>query len=121
MRLFLREEESNVWIVVEGQRVPTHKAMLSFRSLVFAEMFYKNCDSIEDKDVVIEDTTFDAFITLLIYYHIEVLVLKDKTDIKLIDEVYRLALRFEAFRLLKDLMKHLKTIPFHSTFQLISK
>ena len=58
---FMNEEKSDVLFVVEGQRIPALKAILSVKSIVFRAMFSGDFKESKDKEVVIEDTTYEAF------------------------------------------------------------
>ena len=61
MDYFLNESVSDVVFIVEGQRVPALKVVLSLKSEVFRDMFSHNFRGFKDTDVVIEDTNYEAF------------------------------------------------------------
>ena len=110
MDYFMNESESDVVFVIEGQRLPAEKRFLSIRNKVFRAMFSDNFKESKDKEVVVENTTFEAFKTLLQFIYTDQLVLKDKNDFKLIDEVYKLSDRYESIKLFDNLVEHMKTI-----------
>ena len=110
MDFFMNESKSDVVFVVEGQQLPALKLILSLKSEVFRAMFSDNFKESEDKEVVIKDTTFDAFKTMIEFLYCDRLVLKDKTDLLLIEEVSKLCDEYQALRLKKRIGDHLKTI-----------
>ena len=122
MDYFMNESISDVVFVIDGQRLPANKLYLTFKSKVFRAMFSDNFKESKDKEVVIEDTTFEAFKTMIQFLYSDELVFKDGNDFKLIDEVYHLSDRYEAFKLFDKLAKHMKTIPFSfENIELISR
>ena len=104
---FMNEDESDVVFVVEGQRLPAIKLILRMRNKVFRAMFSDNFKESKDKTVVIEETSFEAFQTLILFLYSDQLVLKDDKDLKLIKEVCELSDRYESPRLLEKVVQHL--------------
>ena len=96
---FMNEEKSDVVFVVEGQPIPAIKSFLSIRNKVFRAMFSEEFKESKDKEIVIEDTTYEAFNTFIRFLYCDDLVLKDDNDFELIRELYRLCDRYDVFRL----------------------
>ena len=65
LHYFMNESLSDVVFIVEGQRVPALKQFSSVKSNVFRAMFCGNFRESEEQEVVIKDTTFDAFKTMI--------------------------------------------------------
>ena len=96
---FMNVERSDVRFIVEGQSIPALKAFLSVKSRVFHAMFSGDFRESKDKEIVIEDTTYEAFKTFIQFLYCDHLVLKDVNDFKLIRELYRLSDRYDVSRL----------------------
>ena len=99
MDFFMNKEKSDVVFVVEGKRIPALKAFLSVKSRVFCAMFLGEFKESKDKEVVIEDTTYEAFKAFLQFLYCDDLGLKDYNDFELIGELYRLSDRYDVSRL----------------------
>ena len=99
----MNEEKSDFMFVVEGQPIPAVKAFLSVKSRVFSAMFSKNFKESKDKEKVIEDTTYEAFKTLIRFLYCDDLVLKDDNDFELIVELYRLSKYYDVYKLFVSL------------------
>ena len=110
MYYFMNEEESDVVFMVEGQRVPAIKIILCIKNRVFRAMFSGTSKESKDKTVVIEETSFDAFQTMILFLYTERLVFKDENDLKLIEEVCELSDKYEANRLMRETTKRLTKI-----------
>ena len=125
MDLFMNEDKSDVVFVVEGQRIPAMKSILSTKSKVFRAMFGGDFKESADKEVVIEDTTFDAFKSFIQFLYCDRLVFKDDNDFQLIEEVCQLSDRYDVNRILEKVDDLLLTIPLNwsdsVTFNWISK
>ena len=87
----INEEKSDVVFFVEGQPIPAFKVVLSLKNRVFKDMFSGDINQSEARVIVIEDSTYEAFKTLIRFLYFDVLVLKDDTDIELIKELYKLS------------------------------
>ena len=111
MDYFMNEDKSDVVFVVEGQRLPALKQFLSVRNKVFRAMFSDNFQESKDKTVVIEETSFEAFKTLILFLYSDRLVLEDDKDLKLIKEVCELSDRYDSPRLLEKVGQHLVEMP----------
>ena len=96
MHYFMNEDKSDVVFVIEGQRLPALKLLLSIRNNVFRAMFSENFKESKDKTVVIEETSFEAFKTLILFLYSDRLVFKDDNDFNLIKEVCELSDRYES-------------------------
>ena len=90
---------SDVRFIVEGQPIPAVKTYLSIKSKVFRVIFSGKFKESNDKEIAIEDTTYEAFKTFIQFLYCEELVLKDDNDFKLIGELYRLCDRYDVSRL----------------------
>ena len=95
---FMNEDKSDVMFVVEGQRIPALKTLLSVKSRVFSAMFSGEFKESKDKELVIEDTTYEAFKTFVRFIYCDDLVLKDDNDIELFRELYKLCDRYDVSR-----------------------
>ena len=104
---FMSEDKSDVVFRIEGQALPAQKSFLSIRNKVFRAMFSDKFKESKDKEVVIEDTTFDAFKAFIWFLYSEKLVIKDCNDLNLIEEVVKLSDRYEANRLMRKITKRL--------------
>ena len=96
---FMNEEKSDVIFVVEGQHIPAIKTYLSVKSRVFSAMFSGNFKETKDEEIVIEDTTYEAFKTLIEFLYFDDLFLKDDNDFELIEELYKLSDRYDVSRM----------------------
>ena len=106
---FMNDERSDVLFVVEGQTIPALKALLSVKSRVFHAMFSGEFKELKDKEIVIEDTTYEAFKTFIQFLYCDDLVLK-YNDFELIRELYRLCYRFDVSRLERKITDELYDI-----------
>src|SRR5882757_5509116 len=91
MDYFMNESESDVIFTINGQRVPALKPVLSLKSDVFRAMFSGNFKESKDKEIPIDDTTVDAFKTMLLYLYSEKLVFSNGEDMELIGDVLKVA------------------------------
>jgi len=107
MHYWMNESLSNVFFVIDGQALPALKSLLSVKNNVFRVMFSGQFKEATDKEVVIKETTFEAFQTFIRFLYFDELVIKDKNDFNLIDEIWKLCDRYEASRLRGRLIGHL--------------
>ena len=125
MDYFMDESVSDVVFVVEGQRIPAMKSILGFKSKVFRAMFGGDFKESEDKEIVIEDTTYEAFKTFIQFLYCDRLVLKDNKDFKLIEEVCQLSDRYDVKKLLEKVDDNLMAMTLSCsdsvTFNWVSK
>jgi len=111
MDFWMNESACDVVFVIEEQRIPALKHILSFKNIVFRAMFKeKNFKEANAEEVVIKDTTYEAFKTLIWFLYTEKLDLKDNNDFQLMEEVYKLSDRYEAPRLRTAIVDHLRDI-----------
>ena len=96
---FMNESVSDVIFMIEGQPLPSQKLFLSIKSNVFRAMFSGDFKETKDKEVVIEDTTYEAFKTFIWFLYCDDLDLKDDNDFNLFPELYRLSDRYDVSRL----------------------
>ena len=109
-RYFLNEERSDVTFVVDGQRLPAFKALLSLRSPVFEELFSEDPNQ---KEIVVSDATVDGFETMLLFLCIEELVLIEEFNVDLILDVYNLSMKYQLKRLTECLDKYIEESVIH--------
>ena len=88
-------DENPLVFVVEAQTIPVLKTVLTDKSRVFRAMFSGNSNESKVEVIVIEDTTYEAFNTFIRFLNCDLLVLKDKNDFQLIQELYRLSDKYE--------------------------
>jgi hypothetical protein len=69
--LYLNEYMSDIQLVIDGQRLPAHKFILSFKSQTFYDMFYGNSNQSDAKEVLINGTTVEAMKHLLYFIYLE--------------------------------------------------
>ena len=91
---FMNGENSNVMFLVDGKHLPAIKVLLSLKSDVFRDMFSGDINEPEVRVIVIEDTTYEAFKTLIRFLYFDELILKDDNDFEVIRELYRLSDRY---------------------------
>jgi len=107
---FMNESLSDVVFIVEEQRLPALKSLLTVKNTVFRAMFSENFKESKEKEVVIKDTTFEAFKTLMWFLYCDLLVLKNDNDLQLIEDVLKLCDRYDAKRLMTKIKVHLKSM-----------
>ena len=120
----MNEDKSDVVFIVEGQRVPALKQLLIERNNVFRAMFSDNYKESKDKTVVIEETSFEAFQTLILFLYSDrhVFIDDDENYIKFLEEVFLLSDRYEALGLKRETTKRLTKIEItYDNFEQISK
>ena len=88
-------DENPVVFVVEAQTIPAIKSVLTDKSRVFSAMFSGNFKESKDKEIVIEDTTYEAFNAFIGFLNNDNLVLDIDNEFELIQELYRLSDRYE--------------------------
>ena len=97
---FMNESVSDVIFVVEDQQIPALKAFLCLKSTVFRDLLSSKSNDNKNKCFVfIEDTTYAAFKTFLRFFYLEELDLKYDNDFKLIEDIIRLTIRYDVYRL----------------------
>ena len=115
MDYFMNEFLGDVVFVVENQKLPALKLILSFKSKVFRAMFAGNVKEINNEGIPIKDTTFVAFKAFIQFLYCDQLVLKNINDLELIEEVCKLSVRFDTTPLTHRIGEHLKTIEITSS------
>ena len=93
------EQKSDVLFVVEGKTIPALKSFLAEKSIVFSAMFSGNFKESKDEEIVIEDTTYDAFKTFIRFLYCDYLILDMDIEYLMIEELYRLSDRYDVSRL----------------------
>ena len=119
---FMNESKCDVVFIVDCQRLPVQKSLLMIKNNVFRAMFSNNFKESKDKEIVIKDTTFDAFKRFIWFLYSEQLVIEDSNDLNLIEEIIKLSDRYEANRLMNNLCQFLsgKQLTFNN-FEQISR
>ena len=113
MSSFLNESVSDVVFVIDGQRVPAIKAILSLKSPVFAAMFSGNFweskgpQNSKLPEIPVEETTVDAFTTMIRFIYTDDVVFKDINNIEHICDDFKLSDRYEILRLEQRVGQHL--------------
>ncbi|CAG2102291.1 unnamed protein product [Medioppia subpectinata] len=104
---FMNESKSDVVFIVDGQRLPAMRGVLSLKSDRFDEMFKESAA----KEIQIEGITADAFKTMIYFmYTSDTLVLSDANDLNIIREVLHCADRYRLIRLMDAIGRHLETM-----------
>lgn len=88
---FMNESESDVVFVVDGQRVPAIRRVLALKSSVFEAMFSGKYKESDQKEITVQDVTYDAFKSMVRFLYTEQLVLNDDESIEELMEVLRVA------------------------------
>ena len=96
---FMNIQKSDVLFVVEGKPIHALKAFLSVKSRVFSAMFSGDFKESKDKEIVIEDTTYEAFKTFIQFLYCDHFDLKEETELDVIGELWKLSDRYDIHRL----------------------
>lgn len=96
------EELSDVTFLVEGEKIPAHRVILSVKSDVFRDMFREKKD---ENEIKIEDARLEPFQRMLGYLYRNRLVINDVDD-EMTAQLYLLAEQFQ-LRDLKDLVEQM--------------
>ena len=96
---YLFAKKSDVLFIVEGKPIPALKSILSIKSRVFSAMFSGNSRELKDKEIVIEDTTYEAFNAFIRFLYCDHLFFDFDNDFELIGQLYRLSNRYDVYRL----------------------
>ena len=99
LKWFMNEELSDFTFVVDGQRVPVLKALLSVKSDVFHKMFTDGFKESTANEIAIEGTTFEAFKTFIRCIYTDELVLGSE-DYQLVRDVCELADRYQVLKVM---------------------
>ena len=109
MDYFMDQSSSDVVFLVEGQRIPAMKQILCLKSKVFRAMFSGKFKETETKEIAIEDTSAEAFQTLIRFLYCDQLVMKDNDNYALAEEVCKLSDKYQVLRLIDKMGEHLKS------------
>ena len=122
MDFFMNEDKSDVVFMVEGKRVPALKIILCMKNRVFRDLFSDNFEESKDKTVVIEETTFEAFKTFILFLYSDRLVFEDENDVKLIEDVLLLSEKYDEIHMKRKTIKRLNKIEMtYDNFEQISR
>ncbi len=92
---YLSDKSSDITIIIDGQRLPSHKFVLSAKSRVFKAMLFGNFKESNDKQIELKETPINAFKLLLKFCYSEQFLLEDKNDYLMAIEVFKLSHRFQ--------------------------
>ena len=109
---YLSDKESDITLVVDGHPIRAHKFVLSAKSIVFKAMFFGDFSEANAKEVVIHDTTLEAFQLLLKYCYFEDLSATDwpSNDHSLVIDVYKVSHLYQIKSLCLLCVKRLITL-----------
>ena len=107
MDYYLNEDLSDVCFVIDGQRMPAYKPLLSMKSYVFRAQFSGNFADSGQKEIQISDATVDGFKAMLWFLYREELFLVDQDSVELCLDVYNLSHKYQLYRLMKCLENHI--------------
>ncbi|CAG2099967.1 unnamed protein product [Medioppia subpectinata] len=119
MYYYRNESESGVHFIVNGQRVPTLRALLKTKSPVFREMLARNKAVVND--IAANENTVDAINTMIGFMLTSSLILTNANDLKLIGDVLEFAHNYRVTRLVDAIGKHLETLITVETIETIAK
>lgn len=105
--LYMREDYSDVILIVKGERFPAHKVVLASRSSYFRGMFFNGMKEQTQSEVELHDTPLNAFKILLKYIYSGRVRFQHLT-FEVILDVFELAHRFVFSELGSALCDYLK-------------
>jgi hypothetical protein len=86
----MNEVFSDITLVINGHKIPSHKNVLSNRSIVFEKMFLSQFKETNDKEIEIKDTNIEAFKVFLKCIYFQKLDSNHFKDYSMAFDVYRL-------------------------------
>lgn len=89
---------SDVTFVIDGQRLPANKAILSFKSVVFNAQFSADFADSDQKEIIITDATVVGFKAMLWFIHTEELVFDAIISVAQWFDVYNLSQKYKLKR-----------------------
>ncbi len=92
---YLKEDLSDITIVINGHKIPSHKIILSSRSLVFRNMFLSQFKESTEKEIQIKDTNIEAFKLFLKYCYFNELDSNEIKDYSMAFDVFKLSHRYQ--------------------------
>lgn len=96
----MNEEKSDFTFIVDGNKIPVIKVLLSLKSKVFERMFSGEFREAKDNQIEVKDTNFEAFKTMIRFLYCDELVFEDKNDYSIAIEVFKLGHKYELKRLM---------------------
>ncbi|CAG2106320.1 unnamed protein product [Medioppia subpectinata] len=105
---YLNEPESDVVFIIDGQRVPALSDVLSLKSEAFRTAFAGKYKLSEKREIRLKDTNANAFKAMIRYLYTDQLVFSDGTDVELICDVLKIAVKYHLCRLMETIEEHLK-------------
>ena len=100
MDYFMDESNSDIVFIVDGQRIPAVKALLSHKSRVFRAMFSGDFKESKDRKVMVEDLNAEAFKIMIRYIYCDQLVFDGECDYLMAIEVYKCGHKYQLKRLM---------------------
>jgi len=110
MDYWMSEDLSDVVFIIDNKPLPAIKTVLITKNKVFRAKFSGEFKQTNEEGIVIKDTTYSAFETLIRFLIMDLLVLKDVNDLQLIDEVLQLCHSYDCKQLMVKIVGHLKSI-----------
>jgi len=113
MDYFMNEAVSDVFFIIDGKTLPAQKAILSLKSRVFRTMFLSKFKESTEKEVPIEDTTYEAFKSFVQVLYCDELSIEEMTDCEAIDllqELLQLSDRYDSPRVATKAKEYLNKI-----------
>lgn len=92
---YLSQSLSDLMLIIDGQRLPSLKFVLSAKSPVFRAMLFGEFKESNDKENEMKEASVQTFKVLLKYCYFEELVLNDRNDYLMAIEVFKLSHRFQ--------------------------
>ena len=100
LNYFMNEDKSDFTFIVDGNKIPVIKVLLSLKSKVFEAMFSGEFRETKDNEIEVKDTNFEAFKTMIRFLYCDRLVFDDKNDYSIAIEVFKLGHKYELKRLM---------------------
>jgi hypothetical protein len=107
MHFFKNESNSDVILIIDGNRVPAHKFLLGLKSPVFYKMFFRHFEESNAKEIEIKEASIRSFEVMLKWIYCQKFDLNDKNDYLLAIDVFKLCHRFELQRLMETIERKL--------------
>ncbi|XP_054159577.1 speckle-type POZ protein B-like [Oppia nitens] len=108
--LLFNFEKSDVIFVINGQKIPAIIALMSAKSVVFRAMFSGNWRESDANQIEIRDTTPEAFKVMVGFIYMERLMFSEDNDLVHIQDVLKIADRYQLKRLITSVGQYLKSM-----------
>ena len=107
---YMSEGISDVVFVVDGQRVPALRDVLTIKSKVFEDLFSEIKSEEKVTEITVNDIDCEAFKTLIKWLYTERLDITDDKDIKSMGELMRIAVKYEIYRLIESINERIEKV-----------